>query len=214
MFRSDITWSSNEPTLSCTAFGFPLERHTGVQTLGRFVAKLRFVQCSYANHAIALFASPDMLYRGIKVLTLVLEEVNFFFPLLLFKSAPLYFTLFNYLQLVPQLQSLVLSLLFRELENCNLLFHIGHAHFRLQLLLDAKGDTAVVECLVGIDGHPDLVSHAQEQEPPLGAVQGHVADELVKALGVQVLSDRADVRLPRLALHQPLVQLLLQSNYI
>ena len=47
---------------------------------------------------------------------------------------------------------------------------------------------------------------------PLGAVDGHLSDELVKALGVKLLSDWADARFPRLSQLQLLVQLLLQVD--
>ena len=66
--------------------------------------------------------------------------------------------------------------------------------------------------LVGGEGHANLVADAQEQEPALGAVDGDLADELVKDLRVELAADGADARLARLSLLQLCVELLLQVD--
>ena len=40
--------------------------------------------------------------------------------------------------------------------------------------------------LVGMKSHPELVPDPEEEEAPLGAVDGGLPDELVEALGVQL----------------------------
>lgn len=57
--------------------------------------------------------------------------------------------------------------------------HLIDAVLSLQLLADAVDDAAPIEGLVCVDGHPDLVTHSQEQEATLRSVQGHFPDELV-----------------------------------
>ena len=52
---------------------------------------------------------------------------------------------------------------------------------------------------------------SEHEEPALRAVDGALSDELVEALRVQLPPHLADPRLPRLALLQLLVQLLLEK---
>lgn len=54
----------------------------------------------------------------------------------------------------------------------------------------------------------------QEEQPPLGAVDGDLPDELIEALRIQLLPDGADARLARLPLLQLLVELLLEVDHV
>lgn len=45
------------------------------------------------------------------------------------------------------------------LNLAHLQFHLDHPLLRLQLFLDSKRDAAVVQSLVGVDRHSDLVAH-------------------------------------------------------
>lgn len=60
-----------------------------------------------------------------------------------------------------------------------LLLHIRLALLALQGLPHAKRHTALVKCLVGGQGHADLVPDTKQEETPLGAIDGHLSDQLI-----------------------------------
>lgn len=68
--------------------------------------------------------------------------------------------------------------------------------------------------LVRGKGHADLVADAQQQKTALRAVDGHLADELVKDLRVELTTHRANARFARLALLELGVELLLKVDDI
>ena len=72
----------------------------------------------------------------------------------------------------------------------------------------------LVKSLVGGNSHHDLVSDSQEKKTTLWQVQGHLADNLVEALGKELLSDRANAALTGLALHQLLIEHLSETSHI
>lgn len=66
-----------------------------------------------------------------------------------------------------------------RLQPPDLVVQLRDAHFGLHGLLAAVGDAVMVERLVGLQRQPQLVSHAQQQQPSLGALARCVADHLV-----------------------------------
>ena len=68
---------------------------------------------------------------------------------------------------------------------------------RLQRLPHPEGDRRLVERLVRGDRHADLVAHAQQQQPALGAVDGDLADQLIE-LRVQLRTGQMPVARPPL----------------
>lgn len=84
--------------------------------------------------------------------------------------------------------------------------------FCLEGFADAKGNAGFVEGLVSMQGHSQLIPDPEEEEPPLGAIDGALSYKLVKALGVELSANLADPRFPGLALFQFLVQLLLMVS--
>ena len=60
--------------------------------------------------------------------------------------------------------------------------------------------------------HPQLVPDPEQEQAPLRAVDGALADQLVEALGVQLAPDLADASLTGLALLKLLVQLFLKEK--
>ena len=46
----------------------------------------------------------------------------------------------------------------------------------------------------------DLISHSDKKKTSFGAVDGDLSDEFIKALRVQLFSDRANTSLPGLSL--------------
>ena len=68
--------------------------------------------------------------------------------------------------------------------------------------------------LVGSDGHAHLIPNAQQQQAPLRAVDGDLADQLVKGLSIQLLPHGAQPGLPCLqSIHISSQTLHLQLNY-
>merc|ERR1740133_937583 len=141
-----------------------------------------------------------------------LEELNLLRMLLLLQRPPLALTLLDGLGLGLELLHLALQVLLLRLELLDACLHVCLALLRLQRLAHAEGDRRLVERLVGRDGHPDLIAH--QQQPPLSAVDRHLPDQLVEALGIELLAHGADARLARLALQQTLVELLLQVDHV
>merc|ERR1719356_1079425 len=154
------------------------------------------------------------LEERVEVLLLVLQELQLLLALALVHRAPFRLATLDRLALVLELHHAGLALLLLLLVLGDQLLRLCLALLGLELLARPEGHAALVERLVGRDRHADLVADPQQEEPTLGAVDRHLADELVEALGVELLADRADARLPGLALHQALVHHLLQLDHV
>eukprot|EP00446_Apocalathium_sp_SHHI-4_P043663 CAMPEP_0177338404 /NCGR_PEP_ID=MMETSP0368-20130122/24847_1 /TAXON_ID=447022 ORGANISM="Scrippsiella hangoei-like, Strain SHHI-4" /NCGR_SAMPLE_ID=MMETSP0368 /ASSEMBLY_ACC=CAM_ASM_000363 /LENGTH=147 /DNA_ID=CAMNT_0018799413 /DNA_START=95 /DNA_END=535 /DNA_ORIENTATION=+ len=134
------------------------------------------------------------LEERVQVLLLVLQEVDLLLALALVHGPALGLAALDGLNLVLQLDDPSLALALRLLLLGDLLLCLGLALLRLQLLARAEGDAALVQRLVRGDGHANLVPHPEEEQTSFGAIDRHLADELVEALGVQLLAHRADAR--------------------
>ena len=90
--------------------------------------------------------------------------------------------------------------------------HFSLLLFGLKGFPHPEGDAGLVEGLIGLDGHPDLIpdSHywknekffiekVTKQKASLGTVDGDLPDQLIEALGVELLSLGADSGLPGLS---------------
>jgi hypothetical protein len=148
------------------------------------------------------------------VLALVLEEIDFFLALAFVNSPALCFATLNSLAFVLQLDNTCLEGPFLLLELCDSVLSFGLALLGLQLLPCSKSHGALVQCLVGCNRHPDFIANTKKEEAALRAVDSHLTNELVKALRVELFTDRADPSLPGLTLHQTLIQRLLKLNHI
>ncbi len=65
---------------------------------------------------------------------------------------------------------------------------------------DPEGDARLVERLVRVQSHPELVPDPEQQESPLGAVDGALSDQLVETLRVQLAAHLTDASLASLTL--------------
>ena len=83
-----------------------------------------------------------------------------------------------------------------------------------QSLAHAVRNGRLVQRLVGLHSHLDLVADSHQQEASLGAVDGDLADELIEALRVQLLANGADASLAGLSSLQGFVEAVLELNNI
>mmetsp|Transcript_31668 Transcript_31668/g.71395 ORF Transcript_31668/g.71395 Transcript_31668/m.71395 type:complete len:280 (+) Transcript_31668:99-938(+) len=154
------------------------------------------------------------LQEGLQVLLLVLQEVDFLLALPLVDGAPLRLAPLHRLALVLQLHDPGLAralLLFLLADH---LLRLRLALLRLELLPGAESHAALVEGLVCCDGHPDLVPYAKQDQAALGAVDRDLPYQFIEALRVELLADLADPRLPRLPLHEALIQGFLELDHV
>jgi hypothetical protein len=135
----------------------------------------------------------------------VVELLNF---------ALLLITALDILDLMLKLVDLPLKLRTLPLKGGYLKLHLLFPLLRLETLSHAIGNRGLVQSLISLYGHAYFIPDPDQQQPPLGAVDGDLPDELVEALGVQFLPKGADAGLPGLLVLQPLVQLLLQVQHV
>ena len=72
----------------------------------------------------------------------------------------------------------------------------------------------LVESLIGCDSHHDLVTNTKEEQSALGQVESDLTDDLIEALGEELLTDGADATLSGLTLHKLLIKHFSQSGDI
>lgn len=157
----------------------------------------------------------DLFEDGLQFLRLLLVRAEGKFELLLVLLLALFLfqlLLFQQLQnLVFQAVYVVLILMADLLERANLVPLLRLGLLSLHGLAHTVGNRGLVQSLVRQDRHFNFVANAHKQEASFCAVDGHLSDNFVKALGVEVFSDRADARFSGLALLQLLVELLLED---
>mmetsp|Transcript_60014 Transcript_60014/g.120435 ORF Transcript_60014/g.120435 Transcript_60014/m.120435 type:complete len:212 (+) Transcript_60014:53-688(+) len=183
----------------------PEQRAYTVRTTSEHRTRTRTQTTERARLAWHLFRSPELAQERIEVLALVLEEGDLLFTFLVFKGPALRVALLDNLNFVSQLAHLRLERLLGFFEPADCLLKIRAALLRLQLLPHPKSDAGLVQNFVGVDRHANLVAYAQQQQPALWSVQGHLPRELVKALVVEVFADGANSRFTCLPLNQPFV---------
>jgi hypothetical protein len=125
----------------------------------------------------------------------VIIQKTLFYGFFMARFAPFYFLFFSLellhnggLQLIYLWLQLVASVL--QLSDLN-------QHFRFPLLClqgfsHSKCNWTFVESLISLDGHFDLVSDSDEEEPPFRAVDSDLSNELIEGLWIELLSDGAD----------------------
>jgi hypothetical protein len=62
----------------------------------------------------------------------------------------------------------------------------------LQLLAHGESHRGLVQGLIGRDGHLNLITDSQQEKAALGLVEGNLADDLIEALGEELLTNGAN----------------------
>ena len=72
----------------------------------------------------------------------------------------------------------------------------------------------LVKGLVGGNGHHDFITDTEEEKTSLGQVKSNLTDDLIKALGEELLTDGANATLSSLTFHKLLVEHFSESGHI
>mmetsp|Transcript_12944 Transcript_12944/g.21013 ORF Transcript_12944/g.21013 Transcript_12944/m.21013 type:complete len:209 (+) Transcript_12944:244-870(+) len=152
------------------------------------------------------------LEERLQVLLLVFQEINFLLSLPLIDGTTLLFSALNGITLIFELHDprFSFSLLLLLLRNHR--FRLSFSLLRLKLLPGSEGHTALIQCLISSNRHPDLITHTQKQQAPFGTIYGDLPDKFIEALRIQLFSDWTNSSFSRLSLHQTLVKSFLQLN--
>ena len=118
------------------------------------------------------------------------------------------------LDLLLQVFDVLLVLLDGRLEVGDVLSHFVFALLRHERLSHAVSDRALVEGLVGLDRHLDLISHAHKEEAALGGVDSDLSDQLVEALGEEFFAEGADAGLSSLGALERSIKFVLQVDHV
>jgi len=97
----------------------------------------------------------------------------------------------------------------RNVWRDRILLLFGH-----QGLAHTISNWALVQCLVRLDGHFDLISHSDQQEAPLSTVDRNLSDQLIEALGEKLLTEGADAGFAGLTVLNLSIKLLLQVENV
>ena len=137
---------------------------------------------------------------------LVMEEFELLSPCFLLEFSAFSVSCLGRLLAFPKFNDPILEyrLFILKFLDFPLLFRL--AMLCLQLFPHCECGRRLVERLVRLYRHLDLVPDPQQQQTPLRLVDRHLSDYLLKTLLEQLLSDRANARLACLPLGQLLVQ--------
>ena len=100
------------------------------------------------------------------------------------------------------------------LEVRDVLLNVGFVLLSAQSFAHAIGNWTLIEGLVRLNCHLDLVTYTHQQETTLGTVDGNLTDQLIKALGKKFLTEWADTGLASTALLDIGIELILQIDNV
>ena len=134
----------------------------------------------------------DLLKETVKVTALESQELDFFFALSLIDIGALRDTLLGRLDAQFELDDPVLLADALSLLSLNHLLKVSLAVLCLLLLAHSKSDSALIESLVGLPRHLDVVTDAEQKKAAFWLIQRHLPDQLVEALTEELLAYWAD----------------------
>ena len=144
------------------------------------------------NHKRSFVGLIDWPKEVLEVVGLILQEVDLFCPLLVFRQLFIFYLfLKDFLPLLEFLWPFFKRLL-PLFQLFYLYFQLRSALFRLELLPHRESNRTFVQSFVCFDGHIELILHPHEQDSSFWTVDCSLADNLVETLLVQLLSNRTD----------------------
>mmetsp|Transcript_3180 Transcript_3180/g.14223 ORF Transcript_3180/g.14223 Transcript_3180/m.14223 type:complete len:283 (-) Transcript_3180:41-889(-) len=179
--------------------------------------RLRGGLTNYANSSAirslgVLLGAEELLQLLLELLVALLHEPDLLSVPLLLLLPSLRLPPLDGLASRLELGNLPLQIRLAPLEMRDPRLRVALTLLPAQRLAHAERHGRFVQRLIGGDGHASLVPHAKQEEAALGAVDCHLADELVEALRVELLAHGADAGLARLPRLQLGVQLLLEVD--
>ena len=144
------------------------------------------------NHKWSFVGLVDRPEEVLEVVGLIFQEVDLFCPLLVFRQLFIFYLFFK--NVLPLLEFLwpFLKRLLPLFQLFYLYFQLRSALFGLKLLPHRESNRTFVQSFVSFDGHIELILHPHEQDSSFRTVDCSLADNLVEALLVQLLSNRAN----------------------
>lgn len=140
----------------------------------------------------SLVGLVDGAEEVLKVVCLILQEIDFLGALLVLRELLL-------LDLLFQSVLFLLQFLGPFLQHPLFLFQFDDARtqlrsplFGLQLLPHGESERAFVQCFVGVDRHVEFVPDSHQEDAPFRAVDSHLANDFVVALFMEFLANGAD----------------------
>jgi len=166
-------------------------------------------------HSLSLLASGQQFFQLLLVIFVeIVEIVDLVIVSLLLALGQLSVLTHDLLDFLLKCLNVLIMLLAGGLQITDVLLHLIFALLSHESFAHAIGDRALIESLVGLDGHLDLITHTHEQETALSAVNGDLADELIEALGEELFAEGADACLASLRALKLLIELILQIDHI
>ena len=140
---------------------------------------------------VILLADAHLLEELVEVLVLVLEEVDLVLATLLIRRSPLVLPLLENIRFASQLTRLHLQVSILSFQPRHLFLQGRDPLLSLELFLDSESDTAGVEQLIRFNGHSYLVSHSHQQQSSLRTIKGHLSNEFIETLRVELFTNWA-----------------------
>ena len=100
------------------------------------------------------------------------------------------------------------------LQVSDVLLHLIFTLLSHQSLPHTIGDRGLVQCLVSLDGHLDLVTDTHKEETTLSTVDGDLSDQLIEALSEKLLTEWANASLSCLSLLNGGIELVLEVDNV
>ena len=123
---------------------------------------------------------------------LVLQKVYLLRPLLLLRQLPVLYLPLRQLLLLLQLLRFLVQQLLPLLQLRYLHLQLRRSLLRLQLLPHRKGQGTIIQGLICVNCHIELISDSHKQNASFRGVYGDLSDNLIEALSVEFFPDGAD----------------------